>query len=211
MLCQFLKIAVCGYNLRMIRLGLGRQVETVSPADLVSFLKLLWAVYFLGFGGTATARALALFFYARALSQGPSRFRYALWVVHGLNIAWSISTILMIYLTCSRIEKNWITDPLGTCTDTKSLWLGFGTPVSIIDVLVLLLPLPVLWKLHLRLMRKLLLAGVFTCGYVASNRNCSSQSALMIIDDLISACRSSPSRHGHLAISGQAHVLHAPP
>ncbi|PYI25962.1 hypothetical protein BP00DRAFT_357175 [Aspergillus indologenus CBS 114.80] len=166
MLCQLLNIAVCGISLRMIRLGLGRQVETVSPADLVSFLKLLWVVYFLVLGGTATARASALFFYARVLSQGPSRFRYALWVVHGLNIAWSISTILMIFLTCSPIEKNWMPDRPGTCIDTKSLWLGFGTPDLIIDVLVLLLPLPMLWKLHLRLMRRLLLAGVFTCGYV---------------------------------------------
>lgn len=105
MLWQLLNIAVCGINLRMIRLGLGRQVEKVSPADLVSLLKLLWVVYFLVLGGTSIARASALFFYGRVLSQGPSRFRYALWIVHGLNIAWSISTILVIFLTCSPIEK----------------------------------------------------------------------------------------------------------
>ncbi|RAL09234.1 uncharacterized protein BO97DRAFT_170054 [Aspergillus homomorphus CBS 101889] len=150
----------------MVQLGLGKHVQRVSSADLVEFLKLLWIVYFFIVAGTSTARASALFFYGRVLIQGSSNFRYALWAVHGLNTAWYISNTLVITFICSPIQKSWNPDLPGTCINTKVLWLGCGTPTLIIDVLILLLPVPMLWRLHMKLVRKLLLVGVFLCGYL---------------------------------------------
>jgi hypothetical protein len=161
-----LNIAVCGIGLQLINLGMGLHFEMVNPNNLEPFLKLLWIEYFIFDTGTAVAKSSALFFYARVFGVVNSTFRYGLWVVHFLNIGWLIGILFGVIFECSPIEKAWKVTLPGTCLNTGNLWLGSGIGSLLIDVIILLMPLPMLWQLQLKMVRKLQIIGVFICGYL---------------------------------------------
>lgn len=94
------------------------------------------------------------------------KFKYAVWSVHAMNVAWLIGTLLSVTFICSPIEKVWNFTLPGKCLNFKHLWLGNGLPNLIIDVIILVLPLPMLWKLQMKTVRRLQISGVFICGYL---------------------------------------------
>lgn len=71
----------------------------------------------------------------------------------------------MIAFGCSPIKKYWAPDVPGVCMDIKPMFLAGDIPILILDFVILLLPLPMLWKLQLPFQRKLLIFGVFIFGY----------------------------------------------
>lgn len=114
----------------------------------------------------AVSKTSALLFYTRVFTMANTKFKYALWAVHTMNIAWFIGTLLSVTFICNPIEKVWDFTLPGTCLNFRRLWLGNGLPNLIIDVIILVLPLPMLWKLQMKTTRRIQISGVFVCGYL---------------------------------------------
>lgn len=161
-----LNVVMCGIGLKLANLGLGLHMAAVPAENFTMIMKLLWVEYFVFDTGTSVARASALLFYSRVFTQVQSRFRYALWIVHALNIAWVVGMHVVVGLQCTPIEKVW--NPLlpGRCIGTRTLFLGSGVPSLVVNIMILILPLPLLWRLQMKMIRKLLIIGVFLCGYL---------------------------------------------
>lgn len=157
---------MCGLGLKLVDYGLGLHIEALPPEAIEPFLKLLWIIYYIFDTGTAVSKASALFFYARIFSVSNSRFRYALWLVHALNAAWLLAILLSVTFMCNPIQKAWKTELPGTCLNTGNLWTGSGVTSLILDVVILLMPLPMLWRLQLKTIRRIQICGVFICGYL---------------------------------------------
>jgi hypothetical protein len=145
---------------------MGLHIEDVPPADIEPFLEYLWAVYFLFDTGTAVAKSSALLFYARVFRTTTSKFKYGLWSLHAMNVAWWTGFCLAPILECRPIEKAWKPAISGTCGNTQTIWLAGGITSLLIDVLILIIPMPILWKLHIEWVRKLQIIGVFVCAYL---------------------------------------------
>lgn len=163
---KILNVAVCVLGLRLVDLGMGLHIQIVPQKNLEPFLKLLWVEYFLFDTGTAVAKTSALFFYARVLGVMNRWFKYTLWVVHFANAAWLIGILFGVIFECSPIQKAWKVALEGTCVNTQMLWLASGITSLLIDCVILLMPLPLLWKLQMKKTRKLQVCGVFLCGYM---------------------------------------------
>lgn len=163
-----LNIVTCGIGLKLVDLGLGLHIGTVPPENIEPFLKLLWIEYFIFDTGTVASKSSALFFYSRTLivSKSRSRLNYSIWLVHFLNAAWLVSILVSVICMCDPIEKAWKPSTQGRCLNTGTLWMGSGISSLIIDVFILMLPLPVLWRLQMKTSRKLQISGVFICGYL---------------------------------------------
>ena len=76
---------------------------------------------------------------------------------------------------CNPIRKNWSPETEGKCIATKYSILFADCIISIItDLVILLLPLPLVWKLQISLRRKLKVMSVFAGGivYVRGVRPC---------------------------------------
>lgn len=153
-------------GLKLIDLGLGIHIQAVPPDNIEPFLKLLWAIYYIFDTGTAVSKSSALFFYARIFGVTNTRFKYALWLVHAMNIAWLIAILLSVTFMCNPVEKAWKPALDGHCLNTGLLWTGSGITSLIIDVIILVLPLPMLWKLQMKAIRRVQITGVFICGYL---------------------------------------------
>ncbi|KAL4979392.1 hypothetical protein BDW66DRAFT_157562 [Aspergillus desertorum] len=166
LLATILNIAVCGLAIKMVQIGLGRHALVVLPGNLTLFPKLLWAVYIICIVGASIAKASALFFYARVFTQTRSRFRYSLWALQALNVLWLLGAILAVIFMCSPISRVW--DPLvpGHCRSPSEAWLGSGISSVFIDVLILVLPIPILWGLQMKPFRKFLAVLVIILGHL---------------------------------------------
>lgn len=153
-------------GLKLLELGLGLHIQVVPPENVEPFLKLLWIIYYIFDTGTAVSKSSALFFYSRVLGVANSRFKYALWLVHAMNVAWLITILFSVTFMCSPIERAWKTTLPGKCLNTGLLWMGSGITSLLIDVIILVMPLPMLWKLRMKTIRKIQISGVFLCGYL---------------------------------------------
>lgn len=151
---------------RAVGLGLGNHIGTLPPQGVKQLLKVLWISYYMSDLGIALAKASCLFFYARTFTTQNRWFRYGLWLGQTLNFLWWLSAVARCLLFCDPVDKYWNVDKPGFCRSADALYIGSAVPSTVIDVFVLLLPLPMIARLSMKLSRKALVAGVFICGYL---------------------------------------------
>ena len=163
---QCFNVVLCGLGFKMVFLGMGKHVQAVPQANITPFLKLLYTEYYIFDIGTTLAKTSALFFYARVFQNPNSRFKYFLWAAHALNFLRVTAYVLVVIFYCVPVEKAWERTLTGHCDSQDTLWLGSGITCLVIDLIILILPMPMLWRLHLKRSRKLLITGVFICGYL---------------------------------------------
>jgi hypothetical protein len=66
---------------------------------------------------------------------------------------------------CIPIQAVWdITITGAKCIETRAIYIGGSVPNVIIDVTIVAMPLPYVWRLHAPLPQRLLLAGMFALG-----------------------------------------------
>ena len=137
----------------------------VSPADLHKGLKVLWSILWLYSIAIWLSKLSSLAFYDLIFSSGTRNFRLALWIVAWLVCAWLVAVLVSLILQCSPPQEAWERTVPGACQDPYNWWLASGVSSFILDLIILLLPLPMLWRLQVKPSRKGLLIGVFFCGF----------------------------------------------
>ena len=95
------------------------------------------------------------------------RFRTIAFAIGYSCILWAVMTILIAFLICRPLSFNW--DPRGTdgvCGSIPAAWMAVGILDVVFDVVILLLPLPMLAKLRMRWQRKCAVGSVFVLGII---------------------------------------------
>ncbi|KAK0507563.1 hypothetical protein JMJ35_010086 [Cladonia borealis] len=103
-----------------------------------------------------------LLFYRR-LFPSKSLLRI-LQAVASVVLAWQIAIIAGYIGECRPIRKVWDTTVSGTCIDVTKLWIGNSIPNIVTDIVIIVIPLPLIWKLQLPRSQRLPLCGVFLTG-----------------------------------------------
>lgn len=91
-------------------------------------------------------------------------FQWCCYVMGGLIVAWSLSTILAALLICRPVSDLWDPVPQGYCGNHVLSYTITGAINIVTDVVVLLLPLPYLARLEMALYKKVVLVATFTLG-----------------------------------------------
>ncbi|KAI3342579.1 hypothetical protein F4824DRAFT_446776 [Ustulina deusta] len=151
----------------MLSLGLGRHIDTLPAENIEACLFALFIVYFIYDFTLFLTKASALFFYSRVFVRHThtTRFRYALWIVHFLNLSWLLGITFGTIFMCNPVAKGYQPDLPGTCGPIGALWVGSAIPSVIIDLIILLLPVPKIWGLEISLAKKSGITVVFALGY----------------------------------------------
>lgn len=92
-------------------------------------------------------------------------FRITLFVAAALTIMWWIAAFLDSIFECVPLQAIWdkgIRDP--KCQDVRASALGTGIANMILDIIFLVIPLPMIWKLHVTRRIKVSLTGIFLLG-----------------------------------------------
>ncbi|KAF2875851.1 hypothetical protein BDV95DRAFT_591276 [Massariosphaeria phaeospora] len=142
--------------------GLGHHAAT-QPEKVSQFLKILVAMQV--FYGTTLGliKVSICLFYNRIF---PLRgFRQYSWLVIALITAWSVMVFLSAFLLCRPLAFNWDqTIPGGKCANQPAAFVAIGVLDLIVDVMVLMLPMPLLWNLKVSLPNKVALFAIFGVG-----------------------------------------------
>lgn len=85
-------------------------------------------------------------------------------ILGGFIILWNTGNILGQLLICKPFARNWDLSVEGKCGSQRDLYFIMGAFNIVTDILVLGLPMPFLYKLHLPLLKKMVLIGMFAVG-----------------------------------------------
>ena len=94
-------------------------------------------------------------------------FRAGVWLTFIVAAGWGIGATLAKIFQCSPIEKSWdpsVPENVGKCTHLKAVFYSSASVALLTDVSLLLLPIPLVKKMHRPLKDKILLYFVFGMG-----------------------------------------------
>lgn len=96
----------------------------------------------------------------------PTRsFRFVCGAVLAFNAAFFVGTILADCLICHPIAYRWDSSLRGgSCGDQKALDLFIAIFNLLLDITVVVLPMPILWGLQMAVSKKVMLTSMFSMG-----------------------------------------------
>ncbi|KAI9664396.1 MAG: hypothetical protein M1831_002329 [Alyxoria varia] len=96
------------------------------------------------------------------------KFRYACYGVMFYTLGYLLCNLITEVADCHPVEKNWVKDMPGHCVNTVAANIAYGFGHMSSDLIIAILPLPMIWRLQLKSNRERLgLAAVLSCGLVA--------------------------------------------
>ncbi len=91
-------------------------------------------------------------------------FYRATWVMFCINIGWGVAFTLVYLFQCQPISAGWTTS-LGvnhqTCINLVPFNYTFSATTIVLDVLIIIMPWPIIWNLHMPLRQKVGVTGIF--------------------------------------------------
>ncbi|KAE8334031.1 hypothetical protein BDV39DRAFT_188334 [Aspergillus sergii] len=116
-------------------------------------------------------RKLALLMlYYRLLQATHPLYVYAIYAVGFIIAGYSLALPLALIFGCSPIQKSWdITITTGSCISTAGVYLATAITNTISDVILILLPIPVVWGLRLPVIQKIGVLCMFGVGFLTTS------------------------------------------
>ncbi|MCJ1310858.1 hypothetical protein MMC25_004526 [Agyrium rufum] len=147
-------------------LGLG--AITYDGADQITLEELEFPFDLMQIVCLMTLKLVILFFYRR-IFRGRA-FNIASWILIGTVIAWAITFFIAILAACgTHVRANFQT--LGIlkeeCVDTFVILICLAVFDVVVDLAIIILPLPLIWLLQMPTKQKIALTGTFLVGAMA--------------------------------------------
>ncbi|PKY07952.1 hypothetical protein P168DRAFT_314083 [Aspergillus campestris IBT 28561] len=149
--------------------GYGAHVRTVPYNKLVISLKVFFASEWFWATSVASFRIAILLLYVDIF-----RKRVFFWAAVStglLVVLYWVASILTIALLCRPINVNWNRTTTGTCGDLRKTEFASAGFNMGIDLLVVLLPMPVVWTLQMSREKKFGVTAAFTLGMITAAVN----------------------------------------
>ena len=145
-------------------LNFGRHVELMKPWQLVPFAKTLVATQALYYCAQVLIKISLLLLYHRLFSVN-RHFQAALFVAGALVVMWWVASFWDTVFECVPVQASWDKSIKNAkCQSIRKAALGTGISNLILDVLFLLLPVPMIWRLQISRRIKVSLTGMFLLG-----------------------------------------------
>ncbi|KAL8658977.1 MAG: hypothetical protein Q9202_007337 [Teloschistes flavicans] len=117
---------------------------------------------------TCSYKFSLLAFYWRIFKQ--SKIRVPIYVLWAIVTCWGIAGLLLIILACQPVSDYWNqyastgSQPSHCRVNVARSLVARSIPNFITDAAILVLPMPLVWQLHLSKAQKLALTGIFALG-----------------------------------------------
>ncbi|KAI1872173.1 uncharacterized protein JN550_003892 [Neoarthrinium moseri] len=112
----------------------------------------------------ALVKSAILHFYGQTFQN--TAFIRIVYAVMAIVIAFWISAFFADVFFCIPVHKTWLPETPGRCGESSSMYIGMASADLAIDIVVLILPMPILWGLQLPAARKVALTFVFGLGFI---------------------------------------------
>lgn len=158
---------ICAANYVGVRYGAGRRMFWVlqfHPNWMVPFLKYIYAAEVLYAFIIGPIKCSICCLYIRLFGVH-EYFRWYIYLLIVLSVLWTLAVIFGSVFQCHPVSEAW--NPLSDrtmCIDLKLFLIGTNIANAAIDFLILVAPLPLIYKLRLTTRKKILIAGVLVLG-----------------------------------------------
>jgi len=143
--------------------GLGNHVWDLSVEKFTIFLKLKTCTSLFYCLGIMFIKLSLLFFYLQFAVE--KRFRVAVYSLMAVVTGYSLASALVVIFSCYPFSKSWdITITDGFCVNLPVFYIANLSLNSATDIAVLILPLPMLWKLRMPFQQKIAVLAIFMTG-----------------------------------------------
>ncbi|KAH7008820.1 hypothetical protein EDB80DRAFT_717523 [Ilyonectria destructans] len=143
--------------------GLGAHQSTLSEEELTEYLKIFyWSILTYNIALAAIKMTFLLQYYRAMTTHKLKKAYIAALVVVGL---WSLSQIFLQAFTCTPVKAFWDKTVSGSCIPSNPTWYINAAGNIVTDVLILILPLPIILKLKLGRRQKYILMSILCLGF----------------------------------------------
>ncbi|CAG8025955.1 unnamed protein product [Penicillium nalgiovense] len=145
----------------------GWHQQALTDSEFVSLWKLLFAHVFIYSTTVTLTKSSIIMFYRRIFN-----LRWPLYFSMAIIISYFVAVVVTAAAACRPASYFWqqYTDPTaeGTCIDVRQFFLANGIAAVVIDVMILFVPTPIIWKLQMPKSQRvavtsILLLGGFVC------------------------------------------------
>ncbi|ROW06273.1 hypothetical protein VPNG_08074 [Cytospora leucostoma] len=146
--------------------GMGKHAFEMTPEEFVIIYKIIPATYVTYTVGTATFKLSVLSLYVRIFSVQKT-FKRLSYTVMALTVAYCVTFLAVFLTTCSPdISQLWNPRPDGYCRDLNIGQLGSVSVNLAVDVIIIVLPMPFLWRLNMSLRNKIFVTITFSLSFM---------------------------------------------
>ncbi|KAL8637267.1 MAG: hypothetical protein Q9228_005448, partial [Teloschistes exilis] len=145
-----------------VHYGFGRHQLMLSLDHIKKFLLNDWTIQIIFASSITITRLSLLVFYHRLFPV--KRFSIIALITGCILIAWWISFLFAIIFSCVPVESYWNKAIVGHCINEHTLSWGITGSELVVNIIMIILPIPWLWHLRLAWTKKLALIGIFLLG-----------------------------------------------
>jgi hypothetical protein len=155
---------VVGFIFAMHNAGMGIHADHVPVDQIVLMAKYLVVAEILYIFNLVWSKIAILLMYYRIFHF--PYFKKMAYGIGGFVVAWCITCTFLFIFICVPVEKLWYPDLPGHCIDQVGTWIANAASTILTDVVILLLPIPQVWKLQLRKPEKIGVTIAFCLGFL---------------------------------------------
>jgi hypothetical protein len=156
----------------MVKYGLGQDIWEVQPAnDISNMLRLFYLCQILYIFSVNLIKIALILFFLRVFPQ--YWFRRWCWVMIGIVTAFGFAYFFPTTFQCNPVNyawNQWDGEHEGTCIDINTGTYINASLNMVLDLVILLMPMPMLFKLHITYSRKqkTLIVVMFSFGIIVT-------------------------------------------
>jgi hypothetical protein len=136
----------------------------LSAPEMIRVSKLLLASDMMYVSSLSLSKLSALLMQYRIFDVAHN-FKRWVWAIGTFVVAWWVVVFLLLIFLCWPVQKRWDVSIPGHCSSRSSGSIANSVMTIVGDVMLLVLPIPQIWKLQLRLTEKILLTLIFCLGF----------------------------------------------
>ncbi|KAL2132730.1 hypothetical protein VTI74DRAFT_3440 [Chaetomium olivicolor] len=153
------------------RYGMGRHWATIEGHDRFETNKYFFMAQVTYKAAINLVKCSILLLYLR-LFNIVRWFRYSCWTLLAAVGMYCTGSILVTIFQCRPMIRAFDKDTPGTCIDTAKFWFANAGFSIATDLIILVLPMPLVWKLGVPIAQKIAVMAVFAIGIFATITSC---------------------------------------
>ncbi|KAI9679254.1 MAG: hypothetical protein M1817_005273 [Caeruleum heppii] len=146
------------------KFGQGKHMIAVSLPDLIQYGKVLWFEDLAYCSTILVIQCSFLLFYRRVFTFQNPRFKLAVIVVGAFALACWVAIFISTLFHCLPIAYNWDKSIPGQCVNPNALFISALALNLFTDILIVLLPIPMIWRIQISRAEKIAVSSAFLLG-----------------------------------------------
>lgn len=157
-----LSVSVCHYVITGPYGWVGNPQSEFSTLQLKHFLMVLYADNLCYTCCTVTVKLSITLFLRRVFTTRPIRVITA--ALTAILVVWWITVLLFQIFSCTPVVSFWEFERQEYCINTTMFYDGVAISNVLFDLILLIIPIPMVWQLQMNMQRKLQVSFVFVLG-----------------------------------------------